>query len=45
MKISITGQKEGDLLIQMTAWVGLTVSKLNVIYISLFFCFKSRTYI
>jgi hypothetical protein len=25
MKISITGQEKGDILIQVTAWAGLTV--------------------
>jgi hypothetical protein len=26
MKFSMTGQEKGDLLIQMTAWTGLTVA-------------------
>jgi hypothetical protein len=27
MKFSMTGQEKGDLLIQVTAWAGLTVLK------------------
>ena len=30
MKLSMTGQEKGDLLIQVTAWAGLTVFKSNV---------------
>jgi hypothetical protein len=31
MKFSMTGQEKGDLLIQVTAWAGLTV---HVLYIT-----------
>ena len=33
MKFSMTGQEKGDLLIQVTAWAGLTVFQLLSNYI------------
>ena len=39
MKFSMTGQEKGDLLIQVTTWVGLTV---YVWYIS--FCRERKDY-
>jgi hypothetical protein len=28
MKLSMTGQEKGELLIQVTAWTGVTISKI-----------------
>jgi hypothetical protein len=36
MKISMTGQEKGDLLIQVTAWAGLTVFS-NLYCVNIYF--------
>ena len=35
IKFSITGQEKGDLLIPVTAWAGLTVYALKIIFASI----------
>jgi hypothetical protein len=41
MKLSMTGQEKGDILIQVTAWAGLTVIDLYWYY-PLFYSYSSH---